>query len=593
MPKTKKLLSALVSVVLLLTMFAIPVSAEENYDKVITIVHTNDVHSRADGEAYVSSLVKSLKSDGENVLLMSAGDVLHGQPLATISKGKSIVDIMNATGYDFMAPGNHDFNYGIDRLLELQKSMKFALLAANVTESGVDSEKFTNYSVVDVDGVKVGVFGLATPETATKTNPKNVAGYEFASPVETAKKAVSDLKEEGAEVIIALVHLGLDEESAPEERSEAIAAVEGIDVVIDGHSHTALENGKTVGNTLIAQTGEYLNNIGVVKIGIKDNKVANKEASFIEVPTEENPSEELLPDKTITDLIDKLNSENELITSEVIGKTPVKLEGERADARTKETNLSNLLTEAMIAATDADIAITNGGGIRASIEAGDITKGDVLAVLPFGNFIATIDVTGKDIWDALEHGLDSYPEPAGHFSQVGGVTVVYNSTKPAGERVVSVTFDDGSTLDLNKTYTLATNDFMVAGGDNYSMFSAKAGENYMEYGALDEALTDYIASGVDIGNIKMGRLVDDQAAATPAPAEEPTPTPTPEPAPTPTPVEKEDTIEAGDKVYVVVPGDCLINIANKYDGVTWRQIADLNGLKDPYIIYPDQVILIP
>lgn len=493
--KQKRTLSFSLIIALLLTMTLSMFSgfAAQTANELV-IVHTNDVHSRVENEAYVAAYVNKLKGEKKDVLLFSAGDVLHGQPIATISGGKTIVDIMNAASYDAMVPGNHDFNYGFEHLLELEKSMKFDLVCANAVYKSNSKPVFKEYVIKDVAGAKVGIFGLSTPETATKTNPKNVEGLEFLPPVETAEKMVKKLKEEKADIIIALVHLGVDKETAEDEKSTALGAVEGIDLIVDGHSHTQMDNGTETDNALIVQTGEYLNNFGVVDLTINDNKVTDAKASLFAL--DDAGKKTLTPDKSVLDTIAKAQKENEKITSEVIAKVPFKLEGEREDVRMRETNLSNLITDAMLKATDADIAITNGGGIRASIEAGDITKGDILTVLPFGNFICTIEISGQAVIDALEHGLNTYPELAGHFSQVAGINVAFDPNQPAGSRIISVNLSNGEPIDKNAKYKVATNDFMAIGGDEYTMFANNSA--YMEYGALDEAVIDYITSVKDL-----------------------------------------------------------------------------------------------
>jgi 5'-nucleotidase len=519
----KKLLALITVLAMVFTMMVPAYAADENA-VTLKIVHTNDVHSRVDGEAYVASYVKNLKDAGENVILVSAGDVLHGQPLATVSRGESIVNIMNAVGYDIMVPGNHDFNYGIGRLNELKNMMNFDLISANVKSASTGETVYEEGVIKEIAGIKVGFFGISSPETATKTNPKNVEGVLFEDPATAAADAVAALKEQGATVIVGVTHLGLDENTLEGERSTAVAAVEGVDLVIDGHSHTLLENGQATDNALIAQTGEYLENLGVVELTITDGAVTDAKASLAVVPTAEVPVEGWEASPEVLAVIDEVNAANEPIMSEVIGYTPVLLEGSREVVRVKESNLADLITDSMIAATGADVAITNGGGIRASIEAGDITKGDVLTVLPFGNFVCTVNVTGQAVIDALEHGVSGYPESFAPYSQVSGIKAEFDSTQPAGSRIVSVTLDDGTTLDPNATYTVATNDFMAVGGDDYTMLGVTDG--YMEFGSLDEALIDYINSGVDMENIEMGRLVDVTGTAavtapeTEAPAEE-------------------------------------------------------------------------
>jgi 5'-nucleotidase len=585
MRKFKRAIALMLTVAMMALAASVAVYAAD-YDTVITILHTNDVHSRTAGYPYLAAYLKEL-TESENVILVSAGDDLHGQPLATLSTGGSIVDLMNEVGYLYATPGNHDFNYGTARLLELEKNMKYKLLSANFVKEDTKEPVFSDSDIIEIAGVKLGLFGLATPETATKTNPKNVEGYIFEKPVPVAEAEVKKLKEEGAEVIVVLSHLGLDTETLPDEQSQAVAAVPGIDVIIDGHSHTLLETGKVVSDTLIAQTGEYLENIGIVKIYLKDKAVVDKTASLLPIPSgDEAETSELQPEESVVALIDSINEKIEAFTSAVIGNTPVTLEGARENVRHHETNLTNLITAAMIHASGADASLENGGGVRATIEAGPITKGDVVNVLPFGNFIVVIDLKGSELLEALEHGVDTAPEVAAHISQVGGISVVYDSSKEVGNRVASVTFDNGEALDPDKTYKVATNDFMAAGGDNYTMLDGKP---YMIYSALDEALINYISSGIDFNGIKMGRLVD-AAAAEPTPAPEPAATEAPAPVAEPEPAPAEP---AAEKTYVVVKGDCLYDIAKKLDVASWQSIASLNGIKSPYVIQPGQTLLIP
>lgn len=239
----------------------------------ITIVHTNDTHSRIKegvGFSRIATKVKELKEENPNLLLVDAGDTLHGLPIATISKGKSIVEVMNAVGYDAMVPGNHDFNYGQNRLLELDNMASFPFIASNVARENGKID-FEQYVIKEFDEVKVGIFGLATPETRYKSNPKNTEGINFEDPVAVSRKMVKQLKAEGADVIIALSHLGMDEESEIKS-SDVASQVEGIDIIVDGHSHTTLNSGSLVGDTLIVQTGEHTNNLGIANIQVEYGK---------------------------------------------------------------------------------------------------------------------------------------------------------------------------------------------------------------------------------------------------------------------------------------------------------------------------------
>lgn len=454
----------------------------------LTIIHTNDAHSRTGAQAYIAALAKDLRAKGENVLVLSAGDELHGQPLATLPRGESIVTIMNAVGYDAMTPGNHDFNYGSRRLFELASKMQYPLLAANVRHlfAGQNSA-FAPYIVKEFDGVKVGIFGLATPETVTKTNPSNVDTLIFDRPVQVADRVAATLKQdEGCDVVISLAHLGLDESTIDDERSTAIAGVRFVDVVIDGHSHTQLDNGMvTESGALIAQTGSYAENIGIVELTVADGKVTSKSARLVK-PEEAG----VKPDQAVLDIIARLEAANEEITSEVVGTATVNLEGERENVRTRETNLGNLITDSIIDATGADIALMNGGNIRATIPAGTITKGDVLTVLPFGNYVVVKQLSGAAILEAIEHGLKEAPVTNPGFPHVAGISVTYDASRPVGSRVVEAVLATGEEIDPNKTYSFATNDFLAEGGDGYEMIGA--GTSYVIYGSMEDIFMAYL-----------------------------------------------------------------------------------------------------
>ncbi|WP_202707375.1 5'-nucleotidase C-terminal domain-containing protein [Sporosalibacterium faouarense] len=455
--------------------------------KTLTIAHTNDMHGffiEGDydgmGASKMTTKIKELRESSNNFLLLDAGDATQGNNLVTLSEGENAIKIMNEIGYDAMVAGNHEFDYGKDRLKELEEMADFPILGANVVkEDGTDF--LNNNHIFEMDGIKVGVFGLATPETTYKSHPKNTEGLIFKDIVETAKENVEELKGK-VDVIIALSHLGLEGDLTSEKVAQG---VDGIDLIIDGHSHTTLEEGKLVNDALIVQTGEHTMNLGIIQLAIKDGDVVEKRASLFTKEdanyTEENPE--------IKAIIEEVQAKNEAIEAEVVATSPMVLNGERADVRTGETNLGNLITEAMLDISGADVALTNGGGIRATIDAGEVTKGDVLTVLPFGNFVQMIEVTGADIEAAIENGITGYPEASGGFPHIAGMTVTFDSSKEAGNRVVEIKIG-GEALDESKTYKLVTNDFTAAGGDGYTMFADKP--IIGEYSALDEVLIDFI-----------------------------------------------------------------------------------------------------
>ena len=487
-------------------------SSEKKESNKITILHTNDTHGRlrADDKVIGIDTVAAIKNNTENSILVDAGDTIHGLPFVTLSKGQDAVDLLNEAGYEFMVPGNHDFNYGYGRLMELFKNSvtlksgenKLKLLASNVKKDGKSIFESNNIKEMQVNGktVKVGFFGIATEETAYKTNPNNVKGIDFTNPIEAAKEQVKELEDNGADVIVALSHIGTDESSEPT-AYDVINAVDGIDVYVDGHSHTTFENGEKVKDTLLVSTGEYLSNVGKVELELNDkNEVVNATASLI--TKEETLS--ITPDEKVAEKIEEINSAQEEVLSEVIGTNAIDLDGDRNSVRYGETNLGNLITDAMLNETDADLAITNGGGIRASIAKGDITKGDVVSVLPFGNFIVTKQLTGAQIKEVLEFGVRAYGESLGGFPHVAGIKFVVDPSRAVGDRIISLTIN-GQELDMNKTYTVATNDFMAVGGDDYPCFGDVPTLN--EYSSLEESVGNFIKSLGTVSYTKQGRIL--------------------------------------------------------------------------------------
>ena len=485
---------------------------EKEESNKITILHTNDTHGRlkADNKIIGIDTVAAIKNNTENSILVDAGDTIHGLPFVTLSKGQDAVDLLNAAGYEYIVPGNHDFNYGYSRLMELFKNSvtlksgenKLRLLASNINKDGKSVFEANHIKEMEVNGktVKVGFFGIATQETAYKTNPNNVKGIEFTSPVDAAKEQVEELEKQGADVIVALSHVGTDESSDPT-AYDVIKAVDGIDVYVDGHSHTTFKNGEKVNDTLLVSTGEYLSNLGKVEIELdENNEVVNATASLI---TKEEASK-VTPDAKVAAKIAEIDKAQGEVLSEVIGKNTIELDGERNSVRFGETNLGNLITDAMMDETGADLAITNGGGIRASIKVGDITKGDVVSVLPFGNFVVTKQLTGAQIKEVLEFGVRSYGESLGGFPHVAGIKFVVDPSKPVGDRIISLTIN-GEALDMNKTYTVATNDFTAAGGDDYPCFADVPTIN--EYSSLEEILANFIKTLGTVSYTKQGRIL--------------------------------------------------------------------------------------
>jgi len=499
--KFKKLSVSLLTMLLVLVLSFTALAEEVE----LRIYHINDVHSRVEegsyagmGYAKLSTLIDEGRAAEENVMFLDAGDSFHGQVIANINEGESIAYILNLMDLDALTLGNHDFNYGQDRLEELASLTEFPLLAANLSREDGSSIPFKrDYIIKEYDGLKVGVFGLATPETTYKTHPKNVEGLNFGDPAETAQMMVDQLRGQ-VDVLVALSHLGISEGS--EYTSIDVAEkVNGIDLIVDGHSHHLLPDGRMVNGTMIVQAGEYSKNLGIVDLTVEDGEVVNTEVSVF---TKEM-SADVEPDPIVNLVVERINAANEKITSQVVGMTEVMLNGERGNVRTGETNLGNMITDAMKWKLDADAAITNGGGIRASIDQGEITQGEVITVLPFGNTAMAIEISGADLRAALEHGVSQYPATEGLFPQVSGIKFTFDGDAEPGSRIQEV-WVGGEALNEDESYVVATNDFMKAGGDGYSMFADAP--IVKEAGGLEEVVMEYIDEAGPVSPETEGRI---------------------------------------------------------------------------------------
>lgn len=521
----------------------------------IIVLHSNDTHSRVEagegmGFARLAGLVNKYRSEEENVLVLDAGDTFHGQVIANLARGESIARILNLIRYDALVPGNHDFNYGQERLLELDKITDFPIISANVKKEG--RRLFTPYIIKELSGVRVGIFGLSTPETAYKTHPDNVRGLVFEDPVESAREMVEELKDK-TDLIIALTHLGISGDS--QYTSKMLAEkVKGIDLIVDGHSHDALPAGLLVDDTLIVMAGEYDKNLGIVRITFEDGRVIDKKAELID----QEKAGEFPEGQEVLQLIEEIKEKNAQELSVVLGETEVFLDGERGQVRTQETNLGNLITDAILVDVEADCVMINGGGIRSSIEKGEIQKGDIISVLPFGNYVVVKEMSGELLLEALEHGVSAYPDTAGIFPQVAGMSFVFEPAASAGERIVEVKVG-GTALDPEKLYKVATNDFMAAGGDEYTMFAESP--VIQEAGSMEEIVINYISSRGKVKPKVEGRILM---------------------------LEKK-----GDHYYYTVKsGDVLSVIAYNFK-LDMEEIAELNDIEDLDSIYPGQELLIP
>lgn len=522
--KRGKKLSALFLALVMAFSLAIPAGAA-NWDDDLTghivILHTNDVHGAIDNYASVAALKDAYEAAGAQVLLMDAGDFSQGSTSVNVSEGATAVELMNMAGYDVATTGNHEFDFGYANLKTLMESAEFPILAADAFTAEGDLAMDGDNLTFQLGDVTVGVFGLATPETATKAHPAKLEGVTFLAEDELfacAQEQVDELTAAGCDYIICLGHLGIDAESTGNRSIDLLENVTGIDVFIDGHSHStqsdiAEETNGTgmVGDTILTSTGTKLESVGVVDIAA-DGTIDASTISMEEL----NATEGFTPDQDIATRVSEINAQIEEDMGQVIGTSEVDLDGVRENVRASETNLGDLITDAMLwqAGQDneeVDAAITNGGGIRASIAAGDITKKSVNDVLPFGNTLYVVELTGAELLEALEASTYCTPEPVGAFPQVAGIEFTINTgaaydagenypgttyAEPASINRVTILTVGGQAFDVDATYTIVTNDFLAAGGDTYYAFSA-AESGYDTGISLDQVVMDYITEELD------------------------------------------------------------------------------------------------
>ena len=521
----RKFLSVLLAMAMVLSLtvtgFAIEDTATTREPEVMTeeatmagktvILHTNDVHGAVEGYAYIAQLKADYEAKGAEVILVDAGDYSQGTSYVSVTKGLDAIEMMNAAGYDVVTLGNHEFDYGYTQLKDNMTKAKFKVLCADVFNADGTPIFDANYTYTTKSGVKVGFFGMETPETQTKANPTKIKGLTFATNDAFTKAAadqVAALKD--ADVVICLAHLGIDAESAPYRSTDLYAAVKGIDFIIDGHSHTVMTKGEK--GEPIQSTGTAFANIGVIVIDNATKKIESN--SLFEI--KEDTAKDATVAAAAKTIVDRVDAEYDV----VFAKSEVTLNGAKAPNgnRDSETNNGDLITDAMLwkvmqnkegLTVDADhvVAITNGGGIRAAIKPGDVTKKDINTVLPFGNTVAVIYVTGAELLEALE--ASTYSLPVGGFPQVAGINftlstaVAYDAnaeTYPAStyygpksiNRVV-INSINGKEFKADDTYAVVTNNFVAGGGDTYYAFAAASAQ--FDTGIpLDEAVMEYVTT---------------------------------------------------------------------------------------------------
>lgn len=509
----------------------------------VIVYHTNDSHGylSGDGENIVGiDLAAGLKESTPNSILVDAGDATQGLPLASLTKGADVIELMNQAGYDLMTAGNHEFDFGTEAFLSNARKADFPILAANIYRNGSpllkDVQEGNNgcHTIIEQNGVRIGFLGLTTADTASSTNPTGITDLEFRDEAETAKAEIAHLEDEGADVIIAICHMGnMDASCTSTDLANAMTGEyqDKIDVIIDGHSHT-VENEETNG-ILIVQTGSGMAGIGKLTLEIRGNEVSASEELL-------GPSDlaDVVPDAAVAEQLAQIESSQSDLLGETVGTTETTLwagqVGVVALTRLVETNYGNFTADAFRSAaetylqtlgTDTDlpvIAVENGGGIRAMSPNGDITMGDLISAFPFSNTIYLKKVTPAILYEVMEvsgTALDGQDKEtgmllqqtnSGGFLQISGFTAVFNPDGEEGQKVVSITLD-GQTepLDREDTATeimMASNNYIMSGGNDYNMLAdlPKYGEaggeletvqSYLESCMKDGALQGYAGTG--------------------------------------------------------------------------------------------------
>ena len=593
-------------------------------DYELNILHINDFHSRIEsinkfdstcsaeeegkkecfgGAARLKTAIDQRRAalNGKNTLLLNAGDNFQGSLFYTTYKGAVEAEMLNDMKFDVMTVGNHEFDDSEDGLATFLDKVKFPVISANVLagDGSKLGDRIKPSLVLDVGGQKIGIVGAVTNDTEELSSPG--PKVMIADDVQTITAAVEDLKKQGISKIIALTHVGYPRDLA------AIAKIPDVDVVVGGHSHSLLSNTdpKAEGpyptmvdnpggyKVPVVQAASYSKYLGDLVVTFDDNGVV-KEAKGDPILIDSS----FTPDPTLTARIAELAKPIEELRKKVIGSSEAPIQGDRTVCRVEECSMGNLVADAMLdrgKSQGMTIAIQNGGGLRASIDAGDITQGEVITVLPFQNTLATFQLTGAEIRKALENGLSQIEQGAGRFPQVSGLKYTFDRTKPAGNRLVSVEAKEGAAfvpLDDAKTYGVVTNNFMRAGGDGYSIFET-AGKNAYDFGPdLADVTAEYIAAHSPYKPYTDGRVTEVAASGTEAPATtEPAPAAPASPtAPATLAVPAAPTAEAPAALapntptnHVIAAGDTLWDLAEQFygDGALWKKISEANGTPAP------------
>ena len=487
MRKTRIIIAMTLIVCMCLSVAAL--AADTGFDGVLTIIHTNDVHGHEEIEPYVKGYADSVRAAGGNVVVISGGDAFKGTPFASMTNGLDVATVMNMVGYEIFTIGNHEQMLGIDLFKQIAENVAFPVLAANIGSNWREAiPEIKDYVIKEYGGTKIAFIGITTPLTT--------AGSEAAEGIlNAAERAKAAAEAEGASVFIGVTHLGVKDANEQIRSTYLAEQCPWLTAIIDAHCHTAHENGLMQGDVLIAETGEYGNNIGVVELTFESGKVIGKSARIIPIKGKEAECG-ITPDAEVQAFIDSVNAKSADYLSEVVASVPVDLDGERSFSRVRETNLGNIVTDAMRVAGGTDLAFVAGPYIRINIPAGDITRELLMQAMYEDVDLYTAEVPGQLIFDLMSTGVSMYPAEFNSFLHISGVNVEFSTE--LGNSIVSMTMADGSPFDLNATYSCtfrADHARYVSGFDSTIINST-----------ICKAVIDYLNSGAVISREVAGRI---------------------------------------------------------------------------------------
>lgn len=473
---------------------------------VITILHTNDFHmylintsTKKNISAKIATIVKDEREYNPRTLVVDAGDAIGGgPPIGAFFYGKDVIETYNAIGYNIATFGNHEFDWGKELLKERMSEAKYQYICANIIDTSTNSTLAPAGSTVESFGyVNLGFIGVDTTDLPTLVDPKGIEGLKVTDPATATNNAVSNLQGK-TNYNIVLSHLGYDVDKT------FATKISGVGLIIGGHSHTVLKEPTVVNGVKIVQTGNYGDNVGKVVLEFEATPTSAKlvHMSYSLMPV----ADTIADDPDIVALLKPYSEELTKKMDVVIGEALVELDGLRANIRSKETNLGDYIADWMREISGADIAITNGGGIRASVAKGPITVGTIYTIVPFDNILAVVEITGKQVIDALENGYSLIEKGDGRFAQISGIRVKVDRKKPAGSRVVEVKLNDGTPLDPNKIYKVAALDFMVNGGDGYTALKPYKSFKWVTGNWVRDDLVEYVKAHPKVTATVDGRI---------------------------------------------------------------------------------------